>query len=310
LIKNKLDILCQGCDQLLEFNMQRIVLFLLTNLAIMVVLSITMSILMSVFGIDRQGMGGLLVMASVFGFGGSFISLLMSKWMAKRSVGAYVIEQPKNNTEKWLLETVKRYAQQAKIGMPEVAIFDSPDMNAFATGANKNNALVAVSTGLLQHMTQEEAEAVIGHEISHVANGDMVTLTLVQGVVNTFVIFLARVIAGLIDNATRSNNSNGAGLGGFAYFGIVFVLEMLLGVLASTIVAWFSRKREFRADIGGAKLAGTSAMISALERLKRSQESHLEGSMMAFGINTKSSFSQLFATHPPLEDRINALKSM
>ena len=290
--------------------MQRIVLFLLTNLAIMVVLSITMSILMSVFGIDRQGMGGLLVMASVFGFGGSFISLLMSKWMAKRSVGAYVIEQPKNNTEKWLLETVKRYAQQANIGMPEVAIFDSPDMNAFATGANKNNALVAVSSGLLQHMTQEEAEAVIGHEISHVANGDMVTLTLVQGVVNTFVIFLARVIAGLIDNATRSNNSNGAGLGGFAYFGIVFVLEMLLGVLASTIVAWFSRKREFRADIGGAKLAGTSAMISALERLKRSQESHLEGSMMAFGINTKSSFSKLFATHPPLEDRIKALKSM
>ena len=190
-----------------------------------------------------------------------------------------------------------------------MAIFESPDMNAFATGANKNNALVAVSTGLLEQMTQEEAEAVIGHEISHVANGDMVTLTLVQGVVNTFVIFLARVIAGLIDNATRSNNSNGGGLGGFAYFGIVFVLEMLLGVLASIIVAWFSRKREFRADIGGANLAGTAAMIAALERLKRSQESQLEGSMMAFGINNKSKMIRLFASHPPLEERIQALRN-
>lgn len=289
--------------------MQRIVLFLLTNLAIMLVLSITMSILMAVFGIDRQGLGGLLVMASVFGFGGAFISLLMSKWMAKRSVGAYVIEQPSNNTERWLLDTVKRYAQQADIGMPEVAIFESPDMNAFATGANKNNALVAVSTGLLAQMTEEEAEAVIGHEISHIANGDMVTLTLVQGVVNTFVIFLARVIAGIIDNATRSNNSNNSGLGGLAYFAIVFVLEMILGVLASMIVAWFSRKREFSADIGGANLAGTTAMVGALQRLKRSQESQLEGSMLAFGINTKSSFSQLFATHPPLEARIKALQS-
>ncbi len=289
--------------------MQRIVLFLLTNLAIMVVLSITMSILMSVFGIDRQGLGGLLVMASIFGFGGSFISLFMSKWMAKRSVGAYVIEQPRNNTEQWLVDTVKRYAKQANIGMPEVAIFDSPDMNAFATGASKNNALVAVSTGLLDHMSQEEAEAVIGHEISHIANGDMVTLTLVQGVVNTFVIFLARVIAGIIDNATRSNNSNGGGLGGIAYFAIVFVLEMILGVLASMIVAWFSRKREYRADIGGASLAGKSAMIGALERLKRSQDSQLEGTMMAFGINNKSSFMRLFATHPPLEERIQALKS-
>lgn len=288
--------------------MQRIVLFLLTNLAIMLVLSVTLSILMSVFGIDRQGLGGLLLLAFVFGFGGAFISLLMSKWMAKRSVGAYVIEQPQNNTERWLLETVKRYSDKAGIGMPEVALYQSPDMNAFATGANKNSALVAVSTGLLENMNQAEAEAVIGHEISHIANGDMVTLTLVQGVMNTFVIFLARVIAGIIDNATRGNNNQG-GLGGIAYFAVVFVLEMVLGVLASIVVAWFSRKREFRADIGGAQLAGKSAMIGALEKLKRSQESQLEGSMMAFGINNKSKFISLFASHPPLDKRIEALRN-
>ncbi|KMT64024.1 protease HtpX [Catenovulum maritimum] len=287
--------------------MQRIVLFLLTNLAIMLVLSVTLSILMSVFGIDRQGLGGLLMLACVFGFGGAFISLLMSKWMAKRSVGAYVIEQPKNSTEQWLISTVKRHAQQAGIGMPEVALYQSPDMNAFATGANKNNALVAISTGLLENMSQQEAEAVIGHEISHIANGDMVTLTLVQGVVNTFVIFLARVIAGIIDNATRNNNNEG-GLGGIAYFAVVFVLEMILGVLASIVVAWFSRKREFRADAGGAHLAGKSAMIGALEKLKRSQESQLEGSMMAFGINNKPKLMSLFASHPPLDDRIKALR--
>ena len=286
--------------------MQRIVLFLLTNLAIMLVLSVTLSILMSVFGIDRQGLGGLLLLACVFGFGGAFISLLMSKWMAKRSVGAYVIEQPKNSTERWLLDTVKRYSAAAKIGMPEVALYQSPDMNAFATGANKNNALVAISTGLLENMSQAEAEAVIGHEISHVANGDMVTLTLVQGVVNTFVIFLARVIAGIIDNATRGNNNQG-GLGTMAYFIVVFVLEMILGVLASIIVAWFSRKREYSADIGGAKLAGKSAMIGALEKLKSSQESQLEGSMMAFGINNKSKMLSLFASHPPLEACKNSL---
>ena len=274
----------------------------------MLVLSVTLSILMSVFGIDRQGLGGLLLLACVFGFGGAFISLLMSKWMAKRSVGAYVIEQPKNSTERWLLDTVKRYSEAAKIGMPEVALYQSPDMNAFATGANKNNALVAISTGLLENMSQAEAEAVIGHEISHVANGDMVTLTLVQGVVNTFVIFLARLIAGVIDNATRGNNNQG-GLGTMAYFIVVFVLEMILGVLASIIVAWFSRKREYSADIGGAKLAGKSAMIGALEKLKSSQESQLEGSMMAFGINNKSKMLSLFASHPPLEERIAALRN-
>lgn len=274
----------------------------------MLVLSVTLSILMSVFGIDRQGLGGLLMLATVFGFGGAFISLLMSKWMAKRSVGAYVIEQPQNNTEKWLLETVKRYSEKAGIGMPEVALYQSSDMNAFATGANKNNALVAISTGLLDNMSQAEAEAVIGHEISHIANGDMVTLTLIQGVVNTFVIFLARLIAGIIDNATRSNNNQG-GLGGIAYFAVVIVLEMVLGVLASIVVAWFSRKREYSADIGGAQLAGKSAMIGALEKLKRSQESQLEGSMMAFGINNKSKMIRLFASHPPLEERIQALRN-
>jgi len=263
---------------------------------------------MSAFGIDRQGLGGLLLLACVFGFGGAFISLFMSKWMAKRSVGAYVIEQPKNSTERWLLDTVKRYSAAAQIGMPEVALYQSTDMNAFATGANKNNALVAISTGLLENMSQAEAEAVIGHEISHVANGDMVTLTLVQGVVNTFVIFLARLIAGIIDNATRGNNNQG-GLGTMAYFIVVFVLEMILGVLASIIVAWFSRKREYSADIGGAKLAGKSAMIGALEKLKSSQESQLEGSMMAFGINSKSKILSLFASHPPLEERIAALRN-
>ena len=287
--------------------MQRIFLFLLTNLAIMLVLSITLSILMSVFGIDRQGLGGLLLLASTFGFGGAFISLLMSKWMAKRSVGAYIIEQPRNSTEKWLLEIVKQYSEKAEIGMPEVALYQSPDMNAFATGANKNNALVAISTGLLENMSQFEAEAVIGHEISHIANGDMVTLTLVQGVMNTFVIFLARLIAGVVSNATRSDNSQG--LGGIAYYVVVFVLEMILGILGSIVVAWFSRKREFRADIGGASLTSRAAMISALEKLKQSQESQLEGSIMAFGINNKSKFISLFASHPPLDKRIEALQS-
>lgn len=290
--------------------MQRIILFLITNIAIMLTLSIALSVIFSVFGIHSQSMSGIFTLAVVFGFGGAFISLLMSKWMAKRSTGAEVITSPSNSTEKWLVDTVARHAKIAGIGMPEVAIFHSPEMNAFATGANKNNALVAVSSGLLDHMTQEEAEAVIGHEISHVANGDMVTLTLIQGVVNTFVIFLARVIAGIIDNATRGNNSNGSGLGGFAYFGIVFVLEMLFGVLASMVVAWFSRKREFIADSGGATLAGKEAMISALERLKQSQESRLEGTILAFGINSKSKFLSLLASHPPLDDRIAALKKL
>lgn len=287
--------------------MKRIVLFLLTNLAVMLVLSVVLSIIFKVFGIDRSSMAGLLVLAAVFGFGGSFISLAMSKWMAKRSTGAVVIEQPRNATEQWLMSTVARQAQQAGIGMPEVAIYDSPEMNAFATGMNRNNALVAVSTGLLRNMREDEVEAVLAHEVSHVANGDMVTLTLIQGVVNTFVIFLARLIAGAISNAGRSSDEESTS-GGFAYMATVFVLEMIFGVLASIIVMWFSRQREYRADAGAAKLVGANKMVAALERLRNNHESQLEGSMMAFGIANKPAASELFMSHPPLEKRIDALR--
>jgi heat shock protein HtpX len=245
---------------------------------------------------------GLLILAFVFGMGGSFISLAMSKWIAKRSTGAQVIERPRNEAEQWLVETVKRQARQAGIGMPEVAIYNAPEINAFATGMNRNNALVAVSTGLLNGMTRDEAEAVLGHEVSHVANGDMVTLSLIQGVLNTFVIFLSRVIGGVIDSALRGNREGGGV--GFAYFGIVIVLEILFGILASIVVMWFSRRREFRADDGGARLAGREKMIAALERLRRSTEpTHLPEQMTAFGINGRGSkLAQLFSSHPPLED--------
>lgn len=289
--------------------MKRVLLFLATNLAVMLVLSIVLSVLSSWLGINRQGMGGLLLMAAVFGFGGSFISLLMSKWIAKRSYGVQVIEQPRSEMEHWLLSTVTRQAQQAGIGMPEVGIYDSPEMNAFATGASRNNALVAVSSGLLYSMSRDEAEAVLAHEVSHVANGDMVTLTLIQGVVNTFVIFFARVVAGLISNFLRSDDEEqGAGLGGLAYMATVFVLEMIFGILASIIVMWFSRQREFRADAGSAQLVGSNKMIAALERLRQGHEPQLEGSLMAFGINGKRSMSELFMSHPPLEQRIEALR--
>ena len=288
--------------------MKRIVLFLATNLAVILVLSIVLNLVYTMFGINRSSMGGLLVLAAVFGFGGSLISLFMSKWMALRSTGAQVIEQPRNATEKWLLDTVARQAQSAGIGMPQVAIYNAPDMNAFATGANRNNALVAVSTGLLNNMNADEAEAVLGHEISHVANGDMITLTLIQGVVNTFVIFLARLIAGAIDNVMRNNNEEGQGLGGFAYMGIVMVLEMVFGVLASVIVMWFSRQREYRADAGGANLAGRQKMIAALQRLQNNMEPQLEGSLMAFGISGKHGVAEWFMSHPPLEKRIAALQ--
>ena len=289
--------------------MKRVLLFLATNLAVMLVLSIVLSVLSSWLGINRQGMGGLLLMAAVFGFGGSFISLLMSKWIAKRSYGVQVIEQPRSEMEHWLLSTVTRQAQQAGIGMPEVGIYDSPEMNAFATGASRNNALVAVSSGLLYSMSRDEAEAVLAHEVSHIANGDMVTLTLIQGVVNTFVIFFARVVAGLISNFLRSDDEEqGAGLSGLAYMATVFVLEMIFGILASVIVMWFSRQREFRADAGSARLVGSNKMIAALERLRQGHEPQLEGSMMAFGINGKRSISELFMSHPPLEQRIEALR--
>lgn len=292
--------------------MKRIVLFLGTNLAILVLLGIVLNLVrgfLAAQGIELPPTGGLLVLAAVFGMGGSFISLAMSKWIAKRFTGARVIEQPRNATEQWLVETVRRQAQQAGIGMPEVAIYDAPEINAFATGMNKNNALVAVSTGLLRAMNQDEAEAVLGHEVSHVANGDMVTLALIQGVVNTFVIFLARVIGGMIDRLVfrRDDNSGGYGIG---YFVSVIVLEIIFGLLASIIVMWFSRYREFRADAGGAQLAGRKKMIAALERLQSSYgQSHLPEQVKAFGITPgKSGWSRLFMSHPPLEERIAALR--
>ncbi|MEY3976496.1 MAG: hypothetical protein RLZZ33_1551 [Pseudomonadota bacterium] len=295
-------------------RMKRILLFLATNLAVVLVLSVVMQVL----GIDQyiaaQGgsLYGLLVFAAVFGFGGAFISLAMSKWSAKRMMGVQLIEQPRNDSERWIVETVRRQAQEAGIGMPEVGIFDSPEPNAFATGANKNKALVAVSTGLLRSMRKEEVEAVLGHEIGHVANGDMVTLTLIQGVVNTFVIFLARVIGNFVDKVVFKNENGG----GLAYFAVVIVAEIFLGILASTIVMWFSRKREFRADAAGAVLASPAAMIGALEALKRAQERQqpegLPEQMAAFGINSgvPSGLKRLFMSHPPLEERIEALRRM
>ncbi|MEJ6539164.1 MAG: protease HtpX [Halioglobus sp.] len=281
--------------------MKRVILFLATNFAILIVLGVALSILMPVLGIDSQSNGGLLLMCAVFGMGGSFISLAMSKWIAKRSVGAVVIEQPANQQETWLLDTVKRQANQASIGMPEVAVWDSPEINAFATGMNKNNALVAVSTGLLRTMTKDEAEAVLAHEISHVANGDMVTLALIQGVVNTFVYFFARIAASAL---SRGSNNR------FMYFMTVMFFQFVFGILASTIVMWFSRRREYRADEGGANLAGDKKMIAALQRLKGdSQESHLDGQLVAFGISGKKAMAALFLSHPPLEKRIAALQA-
>ncbi|MFC0444790.1 protease HtpX [Pseudidiomarina halophila] len=290
--------------------MKRIALFLATNLAILVVLGVVMNLVMPAMGMDPSSYTGLFIFAALFGFGGAFISLALSKWMAKRSVGAQAITTPRNSTERWLLQTVAKHAKQAGIPMPEVALYDSPEPNAFATGATKNSSLVAVSTGLLRAMNEDEVEAVIAHEISHIANGDMVTLTLIQGVVNTFVIFFARVIASIIDNATRSNSQNGQGLGGIAYFAIVMVLEVVFGILASIIVMWFSRHREYRADAGAAQLCGRHKMIAALRRLQNAQESQLDGTMVAFGIQTKRSFSELFMSHPPLAKRIAALEQM
>lgn len=285
--------------------MKRVFLLIVTNLAILLVASIVMSLL----GVNTKTMGGLLVFAAIFGFGGAFISLAISKWMAKKTMGCQVITQPRDNAEQWLLETVARQSSQAGINMPEVAIYDSPELNAFATGASKNNALVAISTGLLYGMRQDEIEAVLAHEVSHVANGDMVTLTLIQGVVNTFVIFAARVVAGIIDNFISSNDEEGEGLGMFAYMAVVFVLDMLFGILASIIVAYFSRIREYKADEGGAKLAGKQKMIAALERLQNGPEAGaMPAAMSAFGINGKRSLTELLMSHPPLEKRIEALR--
>ncbi|MBK9131213.1 MAG: protease HtpX [Gammaproteobacteria bacterium] len=292
--------------------MKRILLFLATNLAIMIVLSISLRVLGVESILDQQGvdlnLNSLLIFAAVFGMGGSFLSLAMSKWTAKRFTGARVIERPANEAEQWLVATVQRQARQAGIGMPEVAIYDSPDVNAFATGASRNKALVAVSTGLLRSMSRDEAEAVLGHEVSHVANGDMITLALIQGVVNTFVIFLSRVIGHLVDRVVfKTERGHGP-----AFWVTAIVAELVLGVLASIIVMWFSRQREFRADQGGATLAGRQKMIAALERLKQRMPQPLPDQLAAFGISggIGHGLKRLFMSHPPLEERIAALKSM
>ena len=290
--------------------MKRIILFLGTNLAIMLVLSFSMRLLGVEPYLNANGLnlGSLLIFAGVMGFGGSFISLAISKWMAKKSMGVYVIETPANSTEFWLFETVRKYSAEAGIKMPEVGIYDSPDMNAFATGMSRNSSLIAVSTGLLEQMTRAEAEAVLAHEVAHAANGDMVTLALIQGVVNTFVMFLSRVIGYLIDKVIfKTERGQGP-----AFFITMIIAELVLGVLASIIVMYFSRKREFRADQGGASLAGRQNMIAALERLNQAHApAALPEKMAAFGISGGggSGLKRLFMTHPPLEERIAALKA-
>lgn len=292
--------------------MKRVLLFLATNIAVILVLSIVLRVLGVDRILDESGVGldyaNLLVFAAVFGFGGAFISLAISKWMAKRMTGAQIISSPRNQTESWLVETVKSQAVRAGIGMPEVAIFDSAAPNAFATGMSKNNALVAVSTGLLRNMNQAEVEAVLAHEVSHVANGDMVTLTLIQGVVNTFVIFISRIVGHFVDRVILKNEE-GHGIG---FFIATIVAQIVFGILASVVVLWFSRRREYRADAGGAKLAGREKMIAALEKLKTGVQEPLPEQMSAFGINGKSGghdWKLLFMSHPPLEDRIAALKN-
>ena len=289
--------------------MKRIFLFLVTNLAVLALLSVVIFIIEQVFGVrlGQGGMGGLLVFAAVFGFGGALISLALSIWTAKRLMGVRLIDAPQSDVERWLVATVKRLADQAQIGMPEVGIFEAEEMNAFATGARRNAALVAVSSGLLRSMSRSQIEAVLGHEISHVANGDMVTLALLQGVLNTFVIFLARIIGGVVDRALFKNEREVSGIG---FFLTTMVAQIVLGILASMIVSWYSRRREFRADRGGANLAGTGAMIGALEVLKRSQGEPMPPQMQAFGINTGGGgFMRLFMSHPPLDERIAALQS-
>jgi heat shock protein HtpX len=292
--------------------MLRMLLFFGTNLAIIIVLSISMRLLGVDSILEQQGGGlnlnALLIFSAIFGMGGSLISLAISKWMAKKSMGVQLIETPANSQEQWLLSTVEMQAREAGIAMPELGIFNSPQPNAFATGMNKNAALVAVSTGLLANMSQDEVAAVLGHEISHVANGDMVTLTLIQGVVNTFVIFFSRVIGHLLDRVVfKVQRGHGPGY----WIGVIFV-QMILSVLASTIVMWFSRRREFKADEGGAYLAGREKMISALRRLQQvNNPQPLPDEMSAFGISggTPSGFKRLFMSHPPLEERIAALEN-
>lgn len=281
--------------------MKRVVLFLATNLAVLLVLGVVLSVLLPIFGLEQGSNTGLLVICAVFGMGGSFLSLAMSKWLAKRSVGAWVIDAPANDLESWLVATVTQQSQQAGIGLPEIAIYDAAEINAFATGMNRNNALVAVSSGLLKSLSRDEAEAVLGHEISHIANGDMVTLTLIQGVLNTFVFFFARLAASAISRGSSNQ---------FVYFMTVMAFQAMFGILASVIVMWFSRQREYRADAGGASLAGKQKMISALQKLQAANQiSSLDGQLAAFGISGKAAINELFMSHPPLEKRIDALRS-
>ena len=292
--------------------MMRILLFLATNAAVLVLISVVFQIfgiegILAENGVDLN-LKALLVLSATIGFGGSFISLALSKFMAKRSMGVQVIDQPRNSTEQWLLSTVQRQAEEAGIGMPEVGVFNSPEPNAFATGMRRNSALVAVSTGLLQNMASDEVEAVLGHEISHVANGDMVTMGLIQGVVNTFVIFLSRIIGHVVDRVVFKTERGY----GPAYYITSIVAQIFLSILASMIVMWFSRRREFRADAGGARLASRQKMIAALRALQRKSESEdLPGTLAAFGISggRGAGLKKLFMTHPPLEERIAALES-
>jgi heat shock protein HtpX len=292
--------------------LKRIGLFIATNFAILFTVNII------VLALERAGVfgqgellrhyGPLMVLSVVMGFGGAFLSLAISKWVAKWTTGAQVIESPRNATEAWLFETIRSQASRAGIKTPEIAIYDAPDMNAFATGPSRNNSLVAVSTGLLRNMERDEVEAVLGHEIAHVANGDMVTLTLIQGVLNTFVIFLSRVIGGAIDAALRGKDGEQQRGGGIGYFVTVMIAQLVLGLLAQMIVAWFSRRREYRADKGGAQLKGAGAMIAALRRLDQNHESSLPKSMAAFGINGEG-VASLFRSHPPIAERIRALQN-
>lgn len=294
--------------------LNRVLLLILTNLAVMLVLSVVMkffgleTFVANAFGGTGIHLTGLLIFSAAFGFGGAFISLLISKWMAKRATGARVIESPSSEAERWLVNTTRVLSERAGIGMPEVAIFDSAAPNAFATGANRNKSLVAVSTGLLRGMNREQVKAVLGHEIGHIANGDMITLSLIQGVLNTFVIFLSRIIGMIVDRVVLRNNSSF----GIGYFVTSIIAQILLGILASAVVMWFSRRREFRADVAGAQLAGRNNMINALEALRRSEgAASMPESMAAFGISpsARSGIARLFASHPPLDERIRALKS-
>lgn len=288
--------------------MKRIFLFIATNLAVM----LTLSIVASLFGVNRYltqyglNYNALLGFALVFGFGGALISLAISKMIAKWTMGLHMISGHEGPTEQWLVNTIAQFAQRANIAMPEVAIFNSPEMNAFATGPSKNNSLVAVSTGLLNNMSRQEIAAVLGHEVAHIANGDMVTLTLIQGVVNTFVIFISRVLAFFVDGLFRDRNSNSPT---WAYSLISIVFELIFGIFASMIVAYYSRRREFAADFGGASLAGKSSMISALARLGQQNGSHLASNLQAFGIaGNNNKFLELLSTHPPIQQRIEALQ--